>query len=276
MNRTKHNPKAYSPALYIPCWLSQVPTQLISNSAKILYGRLAQWSNENGDVYRSATQLSQEIGATVRNVERYLKELRGAGLIGTFQPQSGGVNHFEFYEHEWMHLPIKEQLAYKSSDNDPPSKVSVPPVKSVGTPPSKVSDINIKEIKTNNIKNIGTSDEALDLEKVSCKVSKKKKPVDKQNRYGLENIVLENFFDIPIQMIWDWIANREKKRAPVTHTAWHKVNRELGKCKELGIDPVEAFETMVASGWQSLKVEYFENHNKASSSQWDVDSVMSA
>lgn len=94
--------------------------------------------------------------------------------------------------------------------------------------------------------------------------------------YVLKDIQEENIFLIPEQAILDWIANRKKKRVPVTHTAWKIINRELAKCQEQGIDPIEAFETMVASGWQSLKVEYFENQKKSSVFQWDVDSVMGA
>lgn len=98
----------------------------------------------------------------------------------------------------------------------------------------------------------------------------------KLTQYDINNILSSNIFQIPEQIIHDWIANRKKKRAAVTKTAWNKINKELAKCKEQGIDPIDAFETMVASGWQSLKVEYFENKKKSQVSQWDVDSVMRA
>ena len=153
MNKKIHNPKSNAPAVYIPCWLLQVPVQLLSSNAKILYGRLCQWSSEDGIVFRSAPQLAEEIGTNARQVERHLKELRDAELIGTFQPQAGGLNHFEFYDHEWMYLPINKHLAYKIpppvTPVHPPSNMSVPPVKNVGTPPSDLSVINKKEIRIN-------------------------------------------------------------------------------------------------------------------------------
>lgn len=74
--------------------------------------------------------------------------------------------------------------------------------------------------------------------------------------YGLKNILDENIFKIPEQLIQDWITTRMKKRVAVTQTAWNKINKELAKCKEHGMDPIEAFETMVASGWQSMKAEW--------------------
>lgn len=155
MQKKLHNPKSHSPAVYIPCWLIQVSTKLISNNAKILYGRLCQWCNSTGDVYRSLPQLSQELGTPVKTLERHLKELKDTGLIGTYHPQAGGMNHYEFYHHPWMDEPICEQLIYKS---DPPSEMRVPTLKNEGTPPSEMRDINIKEIKRNNL-NINTREE---------------------------------------------------------------------------------------------------------------------
>jgi hypothetical protein len=94
--------------------------------------------------------------------------------------------------------------------------------------------------------------------------------------FELKNIQEENIFSIPEQTLLDWIANRKKKRVPVTQTAWNKINKELAKLKEKGIDPIDAFETMVASGWQSIKLEYFESQKKTTAFQWDVESVMKA
>ncbi len=106
----------------------------------------------------------------------------------------------------------------------------------------------------------------------------KNKTVSKLNTvYGLKNIQEENIFSIPEQLIQDWITNRNKKRAPITKTAWNKINKELAKCKEIGIDPVDAFEKMVARAWQSLEAEWCQkDNNGVSVSQYDVESVMRA
>lgn len=148
MQKKLHNPKSYTPAVYIPCWLAQVSTQKISQNAKTVYGRLALWSSENGKVFRSAPQLAQELGMSISGIERALKELRDLHLIGTFQPRAGGCNHFEFYDHPWMHEEINSNLIYKSH---PPSDLTVPPVRFDGTPPSDLTALNIKEIKRNKL-----------------------------------------------------------------------------------------------------------------------------
>lgn len=152
--RKIHNPKSHAPAVYIPCWLIQVPNKLLSYAAKCLYGRLSQWSNESGDVYRSYNQLAQEIGSTQRSVNEYLRELRECGLIDTTQPQKGGLNHFIFYDHEWMYEPLNKALCYKSED-DPEQNPALPPrAESCSTPEQNPARINNKEIKDIKIKEL--------------------------------------------------------------------------------------------------------------------------
>ena len=157
-----HNPKSHAPAVYIPCWLIQVPTSLLSNNAKILYGRLAQWSNVKGIVFRTIKQLSEEIGASPATLPRHLSDLKAAGLVGTYHPIEGGTNYYEFYHHEWMDAPINENLSYKSEQhsdrlktlqNDgeehPHADMHVPPCSSARTPHADVHALNKKEIKVN-------------------------------------------------------------------------------------------------------------------------------
>ncbi len=158
--RKTHNPKSHAPAVYIPCWLIQVPQNELSHLAKMLYGRLAQWSNTKGYVSRSAPELSAEMGCHPRVIERGLKELRDVGLIETYQTQKGGTNSFIFLDHEFMHRPLQDCLDYYEQ-NAPVDNFSQKPVsggkphdKNVGTPPTKMSvppDKNVglkyKEIK---------------------------------------------------------------------------------------------------------------------------------
>ncbi len=153
MIKKLHNPKSYAPAVYIPCWLIQVNIKLLSNGAKMLYGRLSQWASSDGTVYRSIPQLSEELGCSERSIEEYLRELKNVKLIGTFHPQAGGINHYEFYDHEWMREPIKEQLTYKEDKFTLPHPSVVPTTSECGTPPHPSVDINIKEIKVNKITN---------------------------------------------------------------------------------------------------------------------------
>ena len=173
-----YNPKSSAPAVYIPYWLIQVPTKLLSNNAKILYGRLSQWCNESGDVYRSAPELSEELGSPVRNIVRWLTELKESNLILTYQPQAGGKNHFQFLKHEWMNIPINNKLIYsdpatettqevQSYQQDPTPKMERPHAKNGATPTPKMARININKIKTNKKE----KDNSINFEKTEKKPS---------------------------------------------------------------------------------------------------------
>lgn len=147
-----HNPKAHTPAVYIPCWLIQIPVSQLSYQGKLLYGRLAQWSNVKGIVYRSIPQLGQELGCCLSTIKRTLKELRDVGLIDTYQAEAGGINHYRFLDHPWMHESINKNLEYQSypqSPKDPQSRCDPTPSPDV-TLPQPTCDPTYK-IKENNI-----------------------------------------------------------------------------------------------------------------------------
>lgn len=238
MSKRLHNPKSHAPAVYIPCWLLQVPANHLSHAAKITYGRLSQWANEKGMVYRSAKQLAEEIGTSERSVERHLNELRYVELIGTYLPQAGGVNHFEFYDHPWMHEPINENLVYKSDKNYPPTELSVPPDRIVGTPPTELADINKKEIKINKIRSKHTS---------SCV---------KPENLTVEDIVKNNPHEIPAELIAEWKRSRKK---PITQRVLNAFNKELSLIAEAGIAPLNAVNKMLDKQWSTVELRFFSN-----------------
>ena len=247
MSKKLHNPKSFAPAVYIPCWLIQVSIKLLTNGAKMLYGRLSQWASSDGTVYRSIPQLAEELGCSERSIEEYLRELKEVKLIGIFHPKAGGVNHYEFYNHDWMHEPIKDQLTYKEDKITPPHHSVVPTTSECGTPPHPSVDINIKEIKRN---------------KKDIYIHSHPKTKIKKIQFGLEDILKNNPYQIPEKIICDWLTIRGKHI--VTETAWNIINKELKKCVEEDIQPIEAFEIMVSRNWRSLKIDWLLSKEKIS------------
>ncbi len=258
MSKILHNPKSHAPAVYIPCWLIQVPIELLSHGAKILYGRLSQWANEKGIVYRSVSCLAEEIGTSPWSVEKYLKELRDVSLIGTYRQKSGGVNHFEFYDHDWMHCGIKDQLVYKSDRGDPPEDLTAPPGGSYGTPPEDLTALNKKEIERNKNKDLTTAHE------------------EKKSSLSFSEMEKENPHSIPEELIKEWILNRKSQKAKITSRVWARTNKVLFQLNALAINPLEAFERMVCNNWRSIEVSYFERdirsqkNNMSNSSEFDL------
>lgn len=80
----------------------------------------------------------------------------------------------------------------------------------------------------------------------------------------LSEILQDNPYSIDKELIEQWIENRKNKN-PVTPLAWSRINKVLQKLAEQGICQHDAFERMVANGWRSLEVSYFQqefNKNK--------------
>lgn len=154
MNRRYYNPKSHAPAVYIPAWLLQIPSEKLSLQAKILYGRLSQWANSKSCVHRSTKQLAEEIGVDQRVVKRFLAELREVGLIETYQKIKGGENYYKFLDHEWIHADLLPVFDWNKNDQDsnendipptekkeikPTTKTSVPYHENVTIPVTKMS-----------------------------------------------------------------------------------------------------------------------------------------
>lgn len=90
----------------------------------------------------------------------------------------------------------------------------------------------------------------------------------KKSVLSIDNLAQNNPHDLPVQMLEDWLCNRKAKKAPVTQTAWIKLNKELSKCT----NPIEAFEECVSAGWLSFKHEWIDKQ-KNKGSYLDHDST---
>ena len=117
---------------------------------------------------------------------------------------------------------------------------------------------NVTTIPTTN----PTKDISKDISGNSLDSVNGKKPKTKKTDFGIEDMLADNPHNIDEEVLSDWIDVRKTKKNKVTATAWNSVNKTLVIIqKKIGIKPHDAFETMVASGWQSLKLEYFLNSN---------------
>lgn len=238
-----YNPKSHSPSVYIPCWLIQVPHEELSFGAKLLYGRLSQWSSTTGDVFRSCPQLSKELGMGIRTIQKFTKELKDCKLINTLHPQPGGVNHFQFYDHPWMYAELAKELTYEESK--PPHNHAVPTAQPCGTPPHNRAVINKKEIKRN--KNI----------------TSEKKSGEKSIFLTGKDLLKDNPHNIESKMVTEWVETRKKRRAPITQTAWDRTNKVMTRLVQAGLNANDCFECMVASGWKGMEFKYFEQDLKS-------------
>ena len=74
----------------------------------------------------------------------------------------------------------------------------------------------------------------------------------------IEDLLADNPHSIPEPMLEDWLTIRKGKKAKVTPTAWKAMNKTLVLIKkEAQVEPIDAFEKMVANAWQSIELKYF-------------------
>jgi len=76
----------------------------ISPGAKLCYARLCQYADKNtGVAYPGQDALADELGASVRQVQRYIKELEDYGMLHVERPGLRKANRYRFLIHETVY-----------------------------------------------------------------------------------------------------------------------------------------------------------------------------
>lgn len=107
----------------------------LSPSAKLLWGRLAQFNGKNGKCYPSVKTLSEELGISKRQITRLLNELEDKHFIIRQRQQMDGrysSNHYLFLWHECFETKIADVDVSRGGDTDVPksSGTNVPQIDS--------------------------------------------------------------------------------------------------------------------------------------------------
>ncbi|MCI1736254.1 MAG: replication protein [Pseudomonas veronii] len=79
---------------------------------------------------------------------------------------------------------------------------------------------------------------------------------DRKAPFGMAQLLADNPYNVPEQLLADWLTQRKAKRAAVTATVWSTVNTELAKCAEAGITADDAITEALNSGWQGFKASW--------------------
>lgn len=89
---------------------------------------------------------------------------------------------------------------------------------------------------------------------------KPKKQKDNLEWFTVEQMLDDNPFNIPRHMLEGWERYRKFVRKPICYSTWSKNNKVLLKIKQkFGIDPIDAFETMVSEKWMGVELRFFES-----------------
>lgn len=103
----------------------------LSAMSKLAWGRLAQYAGKNGQCYPSQDTLADELGISVRYIQKILKELEDQKFIQRINPKkvkrlAHQTNRYKFVWHEVLEESLKDQSDYfEVSDLSPDEQMGV-------------------------------------------------------------------------------------------------------------------------------------------------------
>lgn len=117
----RFNPYKIFNGSFIPEAVSRVPVKELSHGCKIVYGRLARYAGKDGICKPKRATIAREVGVSVAQVDRLIKELSDYGLIEKDQRglQKSNVYHFLWHD-------IYEDMEPSEVIVPEPSKVTTP------------------------------------------------------------------------------------------------------------------------------------------------------
>ncbi|WP_084675870.1 helix-turn-helix domain-containing protein [Candidatus Odyssella acanthamoebae] len=130
----------------------------ISSNAKMLYGRLRQFADENGVAYPKMDTLAKACGLQKRTAERALKVLKDHKLIYTVKSRMRKTNSYLFLWHPWMEEAVDPKVVeavendlYKSEKFKKPNVSSTPVNTTNLSSTPKTHTTNMSYVHTTNL-----------------------------------------------------------------------------------------------------------------------------
>tara|TARA_R110000787_G_scaffold236166_1_gene342854 strand:- start:191 stop:892 length:702 start_codon:yes stop_codon:yes gene_type:complete len=96
-------PKRLWVGAFIPNWLLRRTD--VSSNCKLVYASLCQSSTDYGVVFAKQEEIGEEVGMSLRTVQRALTDLEDHTLIDKRQVGMGQPNEYRFPHHAWMNGP---------------------------------------------------------------------------------------------------------------------------------------------------------------------------
>jgi len=184
-------------------------SEKLSPTAKLIFGRLCQYSGKNGQAYPSYKVLGSEVGIKRRQAIRAVKELEVFGLIksvGRYRTDGGTTsNVYEFLWHEVL-VDSLAQVPSAISDTGGSDKNDIPPGCNRWHP--GVSGVTPKENQTKESPDeMDTNEQVLTLLLGT--------PLSKISEMELRNLIDRHGLD------------RVKKSADIGAETWRKGHKEI-------------------------------------------------
>lgn len=100
----------------------------LSHSAKLCCARLIQYAGKDGKAFPKIPTLGDELGMSIRAVQRFISELEGAGLIRTERRGRGQSNMYHVDKSIIIHMPNLDMPKVASLDMPEVAHPDVPKV----------------------------------------------------------------------------------------------------------------------------------------------------
>lgn len=111
------NPKGIFKGIYVPDAICR--DHELSSGAKVCYGRLCWFCDQDGNVEAAVTEIAAAIGLHERQTRTYLAELDAAGLIRRLIRGGQKTNAYEFLWDERLSRSLRKGSEAKSTRQDP-------------------------------------------------------------------------------------------------------------------------------------------------------------
>ena len=92
-----YNPfQRFKANLLIPRTISRIPVKILSQGAKLTFGRFRMYAGRDNRTHPKRETLADELGCSTRQVDNYIKELVDFGLISVKRTGCGRANRYSF------------------------------------------------------------------------------------------------------------------------------------------------------------------------------------
>lgn len=253
------NPYKQFNGIFIPDWLLEREEILIGS--KICYARLTRYAGKNGYCYPKIDTLAKEIGVSVVQCKRYIKELKDHKLIAVKRRGFGNSNVYYFCHHDWMipqevsseipqevssKIPLYKESHFNESQDINNNEVSLTDANEVLLHLIEVTGQdwkpNNKRFITEALKNGYTKEDLIEI------IDLKQFQTEKINQAGRPAfdpkwMTPQTLFKNQVEKYHNEVQliKQGKTKANPYETQQDRQQQKRDKLQELGVDPFELF-----------------------------------
>jgi len=230
-----------------------------------LYGLIAQMEYSTGNVFFTNAKLAKILEVNERNLIKISQKLQEKGYI-IREYKEVNIKGRKQYMHTWS--TVKATILNQEEVNNYTGGVSQR--QGGGVSQGHPCKHTISKHKISNIiPPISPITPEPDLSKELAPTRSRSLPQgagrektakSKSVALTLDDLIACNPLSIPEYMLRDFVENRRKY--PLTETAWVQINRELMKFRDAGLDPIEQFSQMVTNNWRSISFNKHQQFTK--------------